>query len=293
MTILVETTKVSPALTSFVDPATPMQSSLYVAWTGTDSAGHLNVLGSPNGSAWNNNAKVTLAETDLDGPALATEAGAPLFAAWTGTDANHHLNVIHSTNGKKFEGKVTLGETSKHGPALAYSGNLLYIAWTGTDSRLNVATLESSGAGFGRILSKVTLQETSSAAPALAAVGRNLYLSWSGNDAEHQLNVIASLDGGNTWRDKVTLTETTTMQPALAIYGNASHGLLYLGWTGTDSQHRLNYLHAQLGTTAFKGKHTLDDTSVAGPALTEFNNKIYIAWAGTNSENNLNIAPLS
>jgi hypothetical protein len=292
MTILVETTKVSPALVQYVDPVTPMPPSLFVAWTGTNSAHNLNVLASPNGGTWNPNAKVTLQETDLDGPALAAGPGSPLFVAWTGTDAEHHLNFDRSTNGKNFDGKVTLSETSLHSPAIAYSDNTLFLAWTGTDSRLNIATLGSSGSNYGKILHKVTLGETSGVAPALAAVGRHLYLSWSGQDAQHRLNVIESIDGGATWRNKVTMDETTEHQPALAIYGNAAHGLVYVGWTGTDPQHHLNFMHAPLGTTAFTGKQTLRDTSVAGPALAEYQGKIYIAWAGTDNENRLNVAPV-
>lgn len=52
MTVLVETTKVSPALAQFVDPSTPMAPSLFVAWTGTNAAHNLNVLGSFTGSGW-------------------------------------------------------------------------------------------------------------------------------------------------------------------------------------------------------------------------------------------------
>ena len=292
MTVLVETTKVSPALAQFTDPTTPLPPSLFVAWTGTNASQNLNVLGSPNGGVWNDSNKTVLPETDLQGPALASGNGAPLYVAWTGTDQNHHLNIEFSNNGRQFQGKVTLGETSLHSPALAYSGNALYLAWTGTDNRVNVATLGASGANFGKILSKVTLDETSAVGPALAAVGQHLYLAWSGTDSQHRLNVIESINGGAVWGSKVTLNETTAFQPALTIFGNAAHGMVYLAWTGSDSAHHLNYLAAPLGSTAFSGKQTISETSVAGPALAEFQGKVYVSWAGTDSENHLNVKQL-
>lgn len=292
MTVLVETTKVSPALAQFTAPTTPLPPSLFVAWTGTNAAQNLNVLGSPSGGVWNDGDKTVLKETDLQGPALASGFGSPLYVAWTGTDSAHHLNIQFSTDGRRFQGKITLGETSFHSPALAYSGNALYLAWTGTDKRLNVAKMGTSDANFGKILSKVILDETSDNGPALAAVGQNLYLAWSGTDSQNRLNVIESADGGAGWGCKATFNETTPFQPALAIVGNAAHGMVYLGWTGTDASHHLNYMTAPLGSTAFGGKQTIGQTSVAGPALAEFQGKMFISWAGTDSENHLNVSPI-
>lgn len=285
MTILAETTTVSPALVSFGRAG--VMPALYVSWTGTDPQHSLNVLGTHNPGVWPDSQKITLPQQDLDGPALA--GGPALFAAWTGVDAQHHLNVIRSYDGREFQGKVTLGETSNFGPALAYSDGALYIAWTGTDGRLNVASSFDEGKTFGN---KVTLAETSGAAPAIAAAGRTLYLSWSGTDQDHHLNVIESKDGGRSWVGKVTLGETTTQQPALAVTGNAAHGTLYVAWTGTDSDHHLNYLHSPTDHLAFSGKQTIADTSIAGPALGVYNQHVYISWAGTDPEHHLNVAPL-
>ncbi|MBV8607258.1 MAG: hypothetical protein JO034_07335 [Singulisphaera sp.] len=45
--------------------------------------------------------QVTLPETSIAGPALASNGG-DLFIAWTGTDAAHSLNVEDLTLGNKF-----------------------------------------------------------------------------------------------------------------------------------------------------------------------------------------------
>lgn len=67
----------------------------WLAWTGTDSAHHLNVQYTESFPDWTNvNSKTTFRETDLGAPALGY-VGQPqrMLVAWTGTDAAHHLNV--------------------------------------------------------------------------------------------------------------------------------------------------------------------------------------------------------
>jgi hypothetical protein len=67
----------------------------WLAWTGTDSARHLNVQYTESFPSWfNANSKTTFAELALGGPALGY-IGEPgrLLVAWTGTDPAHHLNV--------------------------------------------------------------------------------------------------------------------------------------------------------------------------------------------------------
>lgn len=124
----------------FIPPLTPVNTSrsdlalvdfhgtLFVAWTGTDPAGKLNIASYVNGSFEN---KVTLQQTSFTGPALAFFQGR-LYMAWIGTDRNHSLNIASSTDGKTFSNAVTLHQSSDEAPALVGSGNRLYIAWKGT-----------------------------------------------------------------------------------------------------------------------------------------------------------------
>jgi len=63
---------------------------------------------------------------------------------------------------------------------------------------------------------------------------------------------------------------------------------LYIAWTGTDSEHRLNVM-SSLDGVSFGSKVILGDTSIAAPALAVFNGKLYIAWTGTDSLHRLNV----
>jgi hypothetical protein len=83
------TSPAGPALASF-------NNKLYLAWTGTDKAGDLNVMSSPDGETFEVQNKKTLGDTGRSGPALASFNN-KLYLGWTGTDAKGDLNVSSST----------------------------------------------------------------------------------------------------------------------------------------------------------------------------------------------------
>jgi hypothetical protein len=283
--------------------------------------------------------KVTPEECAIEGLALAGFADARLVVAWTGTDGGHHLNVARSSEGFEsspggltFGEKVTLGEKSPHGPALAYGNDRLLLAWTGDDGAysLNVMTEVDYTRGFEN---KVTLGESSVCGPAVAFFRGQLFLAWTGTDSKHSLNVIRSADCRN-FSGKIILNEQSDAGPGLAatadrLYllwrGNdANHSLnilesqdgvnwgnkitlaqssdftpalahaeaLYLVWTGRD--YRLNLLASDSGSHDFdeRARQTYKDSSAAAPALTTFHGKSYLAWTGTDGASHINVAAL-
>ncbi|MGZ3493054.1 MAG: hypothetical protein ACXU9S_16415, partial [Gemmatimonadaceae bacterium] len=81
-----------PEKSSFAPAMAAFDGKLYIAWTGTDPAHHVNVESSSNGLTFG--IKVTLSDTSDAGPALAVSGGS-LDIAWTGTDPHHHINVSY------------------------------------------------------------------------------------------------------------------------------------------------------------------------------------------------------
>ena len=71
---------------------------VWISWTGTDAAHHLNLQFTTTYPAFPN-AKTVLSDTAFGGPALALEQVAMAVPvafpqlAWTGTDSAHHLNI--------------------------------------------------------------------------------------------------------------------------------------------------------------------------------------------------------
>lgn len=224
--------KVTLGDTSIAAPALNYMNGIcYIAWTGTDSGKHLNVMSSTNAKDFTG--KTTLGDTSITGPALTTFNNM-LYIGWTGTDSAQHLNVMSSSDGVHFSNKAILGDTSIAAPALAVFNNKLYIAWTGTDSGHHLNVMSSSdGTNFG---GKVTLGDTSFTGPSLEARSK-LWLSWAGT-GNRMLNVMSSDDGSNFGGKTVFSTDTSIDTPVIA--GSIGAGRLNIAWTGTDSGRHLN-----------------------------------------------------
>lgn len=267
--------------------AVEFKGSLFVAWSGTDSAHHLNVMCIlPGGSS----AKVTLGDTSPVGASLAVFKGR-LYLAWSGT-GNQQLNVMSSGDGFNWSDKVTLGETSFARPVLTeyvYTKltipvHTLVLGWVGTDPAHRLNTLSSpDGKSWG---GKHTLDQTSIDAPALASYQGQLYIAWTGTNSAHNLNVMSSPNGGATWGPKKILRDTSIAGPSL--YAGAR---LELAWAGRDASQRINHASSSDGIT-FGDKTTLSDTSDFTPVLTGAFGFSELVWTGRDDQHHLNIMPV-
>lgn len=172
-----------------------------------------------------------------------------------------------------YPSKVTLGETSGNGPAMATVENRMLVSWTGTGNlRLNFLST-TDGVTFGN---KVTLGDTSPATPALTFFRNRFVVAWIGV-GNLQLNFMRSADGV-TWSDKVTLGDTSESAPALAVLGD----WLYVAWRGVGNNH-LNVMRSADGIH-WQDKEVLGDTTTSGPALTVFDHRLLLAWRGVGND---------
>jgi hypothetical protein len=170
----------SPALTW-------LDSTLYVAWTGTDNHHYLNVMWSTNnGQTFSSPKQIT--EESADTPALCVLNGT-LWLVWKGTDNGGSLNMAPlQRNGVAVTGigsKHQPGQNTQHGPAAVVIGTTMYIAWVGTDYHgLNLITTTDGQTFTGHYASV----QQSSATPAMCTNGTNLYFAWAGTDDKTSLN---------------------------------------------------------------------------------------------------------
>lgn len=248
---------------------------LFLAWTGTDERINLMVSGD-DGATFH---KHTTGELTGHSPALASST--LTFVAWTGT--NGALNVAEVDRSEPLpatifglRNKVTLAETSPHGPGLARGGDgRLYLVWTGEDDRIN---LVRSGDGGLTWTEKVTYRETSSHGPAIVAhPNGRMYLAWKGVDNDN-LNV-ARLNLQVTPQEVAKLERKTTL-PELSEHGpalGAHDDFTFLGWTGTDD--RVN-LARPVGETAGYAARVHPEFSQTGPSLTSHRDRLWVAWRG-------------
>jgi len=80
------------------------------------------------------------------------------------------------------------------------------------------------------------------------------------------------------------LNENSFVGPTIDNVG----GNVILGWTGTDTQNRLNTLRSTNGVNFF-GKRTFGDTSSFGPTVSTMQGSPIIAWTGKDNAHSLNV----
>jgi hypothetical protein len=307
---LPDTSMDSPALSSVFFAHIGSESAL--AWTGTDTAHHLNVETSLDGVTFGS--KRILSETSPFRPDVGLSApNSPVTVAWTGTDTHHSLNVLYDVYGAfGAPKKLTLfTENSFTAPALlvkpgspGQASSSMFLAWTGTDDNhsLNILpiTVAASGLEPGQ---KTTMSHFSSnAAPHLAWQGPNtstptVVLNWTSRAL--QLTLATSTDGVQFSPDQgVGLPETSAFAPQtvnITFFPGPPGPADWIGWTGTDAAHHLN-LQSTTSFPTFTSPATtkiiLSDTAFGGPSLA-FNTDGQLAWTGTDAAHHLNIATFS
>jgi len=296
-----------------------------LAWTGTDSAHHVNVRTSVNGL--NFGPTLTLGETAISRPAVAAILGSNsvpriLVLAWTGTDARHSLNVLFDVfNVTGHRSKRTLVDTSIAGPALVrdqfLAGERLQLAWTGTDPNhsLNVLELNEVCTGSpppcGDVLglslgAKQTLpgQLRSLAGPELTsdlvADQDKVLLTWA---QTHNLQLgLADVSPfvGTPPPPPPSFVffspQTSAARPdllALAFGIPTEH--FWGTWAGTDPRHYLNLMDTADFHTWPGPVTTFAETATGGPVLGSVNlggtgHRLQLAWTGTDPAHHLNVA---
>jgi hypothetical protein len=244
-------------------------------------------------------AKVTLAETSVDGPALWTlpsgaANGQPrVILAWTGADSQHHLNYMSSTDGLHYDAKHILTETSPFRPSVteivnvAGGAQFIVLAWTGTDPQhtVNVLYIDAS---TSLPVTKLTLSgDTSLSAPAVAArccgATSELRLAWAGTDSQRTLHVL-----------RISAARQVTGTTTLSGYGSLAAPSLndaspvfdtwLLSWT--DLNQRLNFAESDVNRPdTWVVRPRLAEFSGAGPSMIEVPVSSvpsgWLAWSGT------------
>jgi hypothetical protein len=246
---------------------------------------------------------VVLAERSSAACALASWQD-QLYIAWTGTDL--HLNVLSSAHWGEFTGQRRLaqrsyrvetssssrtgadGSTSSSSstdyiplaPALAGSGQQLYLAWRDPDGALRM-----SGAGPGAGPVPVKFGERSTYAPALTVAEHDRpTLAWTGTD--RHVNVVGVTDdpaAGSLWLTppKQRLEQArTSSAPAVCSY----RGALALAWTGSDRRVNLLTDAADPSRPPVRLEHARTSSA---PAVCSHGGSLVLAWTGGDRRVNL------
>lgn len=292
--VLPQTSIDGPALSSVVGTfeGQPYNKSV-IAWTGTDSAHHLNVMTSKDGLHFDN--KRILNQTSPFRPDVTQQsgpAGGNITVAWTGTDPNHSLNVLFDVYGTRPLKLTLWNDNSFTAPAILQRGaGSLLLVWAGTDPNhsLNMLPITIGSSSLVPGHKTILSQFSSNAAPHLASrVGNPVVLTWSSRT--QQLGIATSTDGVHF--SATMQSQWSAFAPSVVFPPDAPPQPVWLSWAGTgaDTAHHLNLQWSTSFPRFLPALNTvLGDTAFGGPALA-FNTHLQIAWTGTDPAHHLNIA---
>lgn len=214
----------------------------YLAWTGTNTAGNLNVawLRVTGWSDWSIVRHRVLDETSDASPGLARLDNGTLVLAWRGK-GNRSLNIATSTDGGySFPNKVVTNQLSPEGPAIANIDGQLYLLWQGTDNVPNIAKITS--------LNPITLGEYTILTgqrcyghPSLGSAGERV-LAWRGTDRDGTINALQA-EGDGAFEDQLVFAESTVAPPTLC----RSNESFFMAWTGTNFDRNPNIARLRFG----------------------------------------------
>lgn len=268
-----------------------------IAWAGTDSLHHLNVMTSSDGLHYGH--KVILGELSVNRPAvtqMSVAAGGAVALAWRGTDPAHRLNVLFDVYGSRK--KWIFNETSFTGPALTvYRGNLL-LAWVGTDANHSLNVLPISLSNFKPGVKTTLWSFHSSAGPTLTAILDgpqigSLVMGWLMPSGK--VNLAQTTDGVHfSTALGVGLPQYSVSSPTALHYNTEGGPEYWLAWTGTDTYHRIAVqwtTHYPQWPTPSTTKTLLPEWALGGPTI-GFEEGVVMAWTGTDPTHHLNVARL-
>ncbi len=270
-----------------------------LAWTGTDSAHHINIMLTSIGTKFSS--KITLDDTSPLRPAVTRTVDGKVVVAWVGTDSSRTLNVLYDAYGART--KLTLwGETSPYSPAIVAANNALVLAWTGSNAAhsLNMQVINTGNPLTKGV--KTTLWTVGSlTGPSLnyEASRAEYLLAWTAVSPANQIAVAKSSDG-RTWSMPTMLTEWSDATPSLlGIVGNyyamPPH---YLAWQATNSARSLVFQYSRSFPSwpdAANTRVVLNESVFGAPALGFISGPglTLTAWTGTDSAHHLNVALLT
>jgi hypothetical protein len=268
-----------------------------IAWAGTDTDHHLNVMLSADGVHYDH--KVTLNETSFTTPSIlvVNQNNANIVVvAWTGSDLAHSLNILYDVYGSPL--KHTFSDTSFYAPGLAAFNGQIWLTWAGTDGArtLNVMATGAQGQVSG---AKATLWPDHSVTPPTlipdSGAGR-LVLTWRNSAGASYIGVAQSADGVS-WTEVTGPWSYTTLATPTIIGLNpipANMTRYYQLWVGTDPAQRF-LLAGGATPNADTTLTALSEAAVGGPQLGYVGQarQVLVVWTGTDTAHHLNIASVS
>jgi hypothetical protein len=268
----------------------------YIAYAGTDSDHHPNIVSSDDLSNWS---KVVLPEAVLDsgGVALA-EFNGKLYLLYTGTD--RRLNLFSTTDGVSWGNKITFSSglvSTKFQPGMTAHAGRLVISFSDVDQRINIlhaATPEVEAFWILELYAGGAVPN-SRYGLSMASFDGKLLNAYVGTDSDHFLNLQSLRDYGFGGINPGYVSSDSSDD---GFWITPFNGALHVAWRGSGNDNlnigefSVGALSSALGTTG--GPVPLRRTaaqSALGPSLGALGNRLFILWKG--SDERVNLQPIA
>jgi hypothetical protein len=285
--VISQTTQQMPSLATF-------NGKLYLAWAGTDSAHHLNVAASTNGTTFGAPSVSSNWAASDTGPAI-TAFNGKLYIVWAG--GGNNLNIASSSDGVNFGNQSFVSTlTSTCTPALAASATTLYLAYC---INLENVLVTSSTDGTTWTTPVSPPGDASHYSPAIAVFGNEVVFAFTtppningaGATVVYSAPATSPLPISTGWTYNTALgssSGTCCGSAGLAPLNSS----LYMGlFNSAEVPFVYNFETSSNGLLAVVSDQTIPGTvnSATNPALAVFNGHLYFAFKGTDNPAHLNI----
>lgn len=272
-----------------------------LAWTGTDSAHHLNVSLTADGLHYVN--KDIMPDTSFTRPAVAVvpvNGKNIVVVAWVGTDSRHTLNVVYDVYGA-YKKATFWGESTNWAPSIVEFNQQLWLAWTGTDSHHTLNVMQLGAQGLARGTQTILWGKSAASSGPLLVADNNtpaLLLTWqNGGAGAAVINLLQSSDGV-TWTapfaqppQQATIDTPSFMAVSSTVPNASGMNTYYWEWSQQNGGLLAFMQSSSLGTWPAQPV-TFPANSGFGPVLGYLGTAHQIAmfWTGTDSGHHLNVA---
>jgi hypothetical protein len=205
---------------------------------------------------------------------------------------NREIFFVKSTNaGDNFTipKNISNNPGSSENPAIAVSGNNVYVAWSNNDSGNNkIFFVKSTNAGDNFTLPEnISNNPGSSENPAIAVSGNNVYVAWSNSASNSEIFFIKSTDAGDnfTHPENISNNAGTSENPIIAVSGNT----VYVVWIDTTSgSNQVPIAVSENGGENFSTPIILSNNAedISNPQITISGDNVSITWIDNSSGNN-------
>jgi LVIVD repeat len=176
--------------------------------------------------------------------------------------------------------EIGLGDNATYAPAIAVSGNNVYVAWTAQNKEILLRKSIDGGTTFGNII-KLGINPGYSASPSLAVSGNNVYVAWQDvMQGNKEILLRKSIDGGTTFGSINNLSNNAadSIFPAIAVSGNN----VYVAWQDVMQGNKEILLRKSIdGGTTFGSINNLSNNAADSifPAIAVSGNNVYVVWS--------------